>query len=52
MKQRIGDILERPAGELAAMGDIAQRVLHESLSQSILQKRIGDALQKVFPPPQ
>jgi glycosyltransferase involved in cell wall biosynthesis len=52
MKQRISAILDTPAEQLRTMGKLAQEVLQRSLSQEILQTRLGDRLEKVFPVPE
>ena len=51
MKQRIAAILETPTEQLRTMGKLAQDVLQRSLSQEILQTRLGDRLEQVFPAP-
>ena len=51
MKTRIEAILQAPADELRQMGARGQNALRESLSQDILQRRIGDELENVFAPP-
>ena len=50
MKARIDSILTAPAADLQRMGAAAQSALQTSLSQTILQTRLGDHLQQVFSP--
>ncbi len=49
MKKRIAAILEEPESRLHTMGQTAQRILRETLSQEILQRRLGDQLEEIYP---
>ena len=48
MKRRIEAILAAPAADLRRMGSAGQAAVRGSLSQEILQGRMGDELERVF----